>query len=83
MYLTPTIIKAWKEQQQELISELKERFDGNLILAGDGRADSPGHCAKFHTYTAIEQQLNKVLDIELVQVRQLQTLHLEIKKAPW
>lgn len=39
-----------------------------LILGGDGRADSPGHCAKFGTYSMIELTHNVVLDIQIVQV---------------
>lgn len=41
---------------------------GGLDLAGDGRSDSPGHSAKYGGYNIIEQRLNKVLDIQLVQV---------------
>ena len=32
------------------------------------RSDSPGHCAKYGSYTFIDADLNKVLDIEVVQV---------------
>lgn len=67
-YLQPTVIKVWKQQQQELVEELKEDYNSKVILAGDGRSDSPGHCAKYGSYTVIEQQLNKVLDIQVVQV---------------
>lgn len=39
-----------------------------VILTGDGRCDSPGYSAKFGSYTVIEQQINRVLDFQLVQV---------------
>ena len=39
-----------------------------LVLAGDGRCDSPGHCTKYGSYSLMEQHLNKVLHTELVQV---------------
>ena len=39
-----------------------------LILAGDGRADSPGHSAKYGSYTVIDLTCNKVVDFKLVQV---------------
>ena len=32
------------------------------------RSDSPGHCAKYGTYSLIEDRINKVLDLQLVQV---------------
>ena len=40
-----------------------------VILTGDGRCDSPGYSAKFGSYTIIEQQINRVLDFQLVQVK--------------
>ena len=33
-----------------------------LVLAGDGKADSPGHCAKYGFYSVIELSCSKVLD---------------------
>ena len=41
---------------------------GGVVLSGDGRSDSPGHCAKYGAFTVIEQRVNKVLDVQLVQV---------------
>ncbi|KAJ4921379.1 hypothetical protein JOQ06_025962, partial [Pogonophryne albipinna] len=39
----------------------------DLVLGGDGRADSPGHCAKFGSYTMLELHANVVIDVQLVQ----------------
>ena len=33
-----------------------------------GGADSPGHSAKYGTYTMMELRLGKVIDVQLVQV---------------
>jgi solute carrier family 8 (sodium/calcium exchanger) len=66
-YLFPTIIQHWEKAQDLIISELKEKNRG-LVLAGDGRSDSPGHCAKYGAFTFIEMKMNKVLDIQQVQV---------------
>ena len=65
--LFPIIIDAWKTQQQHLFRLLGE-LDGTATLGGDGRADSPGHSAKYGTYTMMELRLSKVIDVQLVQV---------------
>lgn len=39
-----------------------------LVLGGDGRADSPGHCAKYGSYSTIDLEQGIVVDIQLVQV---------------
>ena len=66
-YLIPVIGNQWKEAQEEVIRMLSS-FEGGLVLSGDGRSDSPGHCAKYGAFTVIEQRVNKVLDIQLVKV---------------
>ena len=46
------------------------RLEGRgLIIGGDGRADSPGHSAKYGSYTVMELEMGVVLDVQLVQVR--------------
>ena len=66
-YIWPTIINKWREDQEELIAVLASE-EGGHILSGDGRNDSPGYCAKYGSYAVIEQRINKVLDLQLVQV---------------
>ncbi|XP_050954852.1 uncharacterized protein LOC127156157 [Labeo rohita] len=66
LYTISTIVQAWQNEQAGVIKELKEMRAG-LILSGDCRSDSPGHCAKYGTYSLIEDRINKVLDIQLVQ----------------
>ena len=41
------------------------------MLGSDGRADSPGHSAKYDSYSVLEERINKVIDIQLVQVKHL------------
>ena len=38
------------------------------MLAGDERADSPGHSAKYGSYTFVELTCSKVVDFQLIQV---------------
>lgn len=61
---------TWKQQQQEIFSELKAR-QGGAVLAGDGRCDSPGHCAKYYTYTLLDVESQKVVDFDAVFVSQV------------
>ena len=51
----------------DLLSKLNAEKK-SLVLGGDGRADSPGHCAKYGTYTLMDLKSNKIVHIELVQV---------------
>lgn len=65
--LHPVIQQVWKSQQRAHLTLLQ--VEGRaLVLGGDGRADSPGHSAKFGTYTTMELEANVVLDLQLVQV---------------
>ena len=57
----------WERQQRKLLSELMIEKKG-LVLAGDGRADSPGHSAKYGSYSIIDINKNKLVDVKLVQV---------------
>ena len=43
-------------------------IEGGLQFAGDCRSDSPGHSAKYGTYTLVEQTTKKVIDLQLIQV---------------
>ena len=39
-----------------------------LALSADGTADSPGHSAKYGSYSVIDMSCSKVVDFKLVQV---------------
>ena len=66
-YVSPVIIKQWKDHQEQLLSKLGKKENG-VVLAGDGRCDSPGYCTKYGSFTLIEQEINRVVDFQLVQV---------------
>ena len=65
-FLFPAVCRVHERYQNSLLAELKEK--GDLIVAGDGRADSPGHSAKYGSYSLIDLTCNKVVDFKLVQV---------------
>ena len=60
-----------------LLAECRAKGD-SLNIRGDGRADSPGHSAKYGSYGLIDLDTDIVLQIELVQVKlaKYTTVHL-------
>lgn len=73
-YLEPVIINQWSIKQQEVLAECRE-LGGDLVVAGDARSDSPGHCAKYGSFTMIDCRINKIVDMQLVQVNHVQEFH--------
>lgn len=67
--LFPIVDKAWQDHQENLLKEIKQT--SKLDLCGDGRCDSPGHSAKYGTYTVMEESTSKVVDFEVVQVTEV------------
>ena len=57
------------EEYLPKVSELKH--SDPIDLCGDGRADSPGHNAKYGTYTLMEESTGKIIDFHLVQVTEV------------
>ena len=53
--LEPALQHQWELHQHELMHQA-------------GGADSPGHSAKYGVYSAMELDINKVFDLQLVQV---------------
>ena len=66
-YLEPSIVDVWGDEQSRLLTQCKAQGT-SLSIGGDGRADSPGHSAKYGPYGVIDLNTNKILHIELVQV---------------
>ena len=49
---------------------LLQQTTGSVVLAGDGRNDSPGHCSKFCTYSLMNVETKKILAISCVDCRE-------------
>jgi len=75
-FLLRTISNVWQEEEDMLIKSLKNK---ELVLGGDGRNDSMGHSAKYGSYTLMEMDENKIINIQLVQV--LSTIIYNLKNA--
>ena len=66
-FLQPAVLSVWNHHHELLISSLNEKGD-KLITAGDGRSDSPGHSAKYGSYSLLKLTVNKIVDFKLIQV---------------
>ena len=65
--LQPVVDQTWIQHQSLLLQTVRVH-NRSLLLLGDGRADSPGHNAKFGSYTVTDVVCNKVVYFKLVQV---------------
>jgi hypothetical protein len=46
--------------QSSILSQL-----GEVVVAGDGRMDSPGHSAQYCVYSLMEHETGKILDVQV------------------
>lgn len=67
-FVAPQVFRTWETQQQEILSQIKIQYNGQVVAAADGRSDSPGHSAKYGSVTLMDPRFNKVIDIQTVQV---------------
>ena len=64
-YLVPSVSNVWKRCQECLFNALQGK---DVKLAGDGRCNSPGYCAKYGSYMLMDAETSEVLHMELVRV---------------
>lgn len=77
--LFPVVQEKWLEEKSKAQAEVKVL--PKVVLAGDARCDSPGHCAKYGSYTLMEAgptQTNKIVELELVQVSEVSILSITV-----
>ena len=67
--LFPVINQAWKSNQLEILSQAKQVSHVNTC--GDGRSDSPGHSAKYGTYTIMNEGTGQVIAFSVIQVSEV------------
>ena len=66
-YVYPSVDEWWEQMQQLLFS----LFEGKeVVVGGDGRNDSLGHCATYCTYSFMDTTSNLILHQEIVDVRE-------------
>ena len=66
-YLQPAVLSIWSDTQRSLFDAMKQRRTP-ITIGGDMRADSPGHSAKYGSYTTMDLSTNQVIDVQLIQV---------------
>ena len=78
LYLFPVINEVWEGEQGAVFSHLKDK---ELWLSGDGRCDSPGHSAKYGTYTMLDQKSVTIVGFHIVQVSEESSSNAMERKA--
>ncbi|XP_052106632.1 uncharacterized protein LOC127739086 [Mytilus californianus] len=78
-YTSCAVIYEFDSHQADLLTSLQGP-DKQIILGGDGRCDSPGYSAKYGSYTLMDLNTNKILDIQLVQSNEVKgSTHMEFE----
>ncbi|VDI48769.1 Hypothetical predicted protein, partial [Mytilus galloprovincialis] len=77
-YLIPSIDSFWVQSQDMVLQEF---CDKEIVILGDGRMDSPGHCAQFCSYTFMEYNTKKILTIVTMDKRMTEKKSTNLEKA--
>ncbi|CAC5422653.1 unnamed protein product [Mytilus coruscus] len=65
---------VWFNHQQDYVRDILQS-GRSVVLGGDGRCDTPGHCAKYGSYNMIDLDEDTVADIQLVQSNEVPKSH--------
>ena len=65
-YLSGVDNEAYSKEKDILMTQMKKK--GHCQLSGDGRCDSPGHNAKYLTYSMFDQLKSKIISTAVTQV---------------
>ena len=68
VYLIPTVNEWWCWTRDQLVNELSGQ---DIVVGGDGQCDSPGFNAKNLCYFTIHVKTNYIIDIQIVDKRQV------------
>ncbi|KAL3885640.1 hypothetical protein ACJMK2_025690 [Sinanodonta woodiana] len=65
-YIVPIVSLVWQPSQSYMLDEI--RYRGSAVkLGGDACCCSPGHTAKYGSYSIMSLESGKILDLRLVQ----------------
>ena len=65
-HLHKAIRYVWRQKQQEHLESLRGKQE--LVLGGDGRHSTVGHCALYYTYSVKDTASRKLVHVEQVHV---------------
>ncbi|XP_052285951.1 uncharacterized protein LOC127881841 [Dreissena polymorpha] len=66
-YAVPVVNQYWSDLRASVAEKHRAV---SIVVSGDGRMDSPGYCAKYCTYTVMNQEDKKILALEVVDKRE-------------
>ena len=67
--LLPVVEQAWIKRQSAILKQMKQSI--SVDVCGDRRCDSPGHSAKYGTYTLMNEKTNLIIEFSVVQVTEV------------
>ncbi|CAC5386886.1 unnamed protein product [Mytilus coruscus] len=71
-FLYPAVVRFWKHQQTQHVARYRDGRE-SLVIGGDGRADTPGHSAKYGSYSMVDLNQGVVIDVQLVQSNEVKS----------
>ena len=73
IYICLSVVEHWETSRNAILANIGDR---PVVLAGDGRCDSPGFSAKYCVYSLLDIATRKVVDVQFVDKRET-----ELKKS--
>ncbi|KAG1927355.1 hypothetical protein F2P79_024293 [Pimephales promelas] len=67
-YCIEPVQDFWDNINAKVMERMRQK--DHIVVLGDGRMDSPGHCAQYCTYTTIEQESRDIIHIVSVDKRE-------------
>lgn len=68
-YLVQAVERVWKAHQDALFDLMRQQNEA-VVVGGEARCCSPGHTAKYGSYSLMDLELRQILDVQLIQVNQ-------------
>ena len=78
LFVSPEIRDFWGTMHAGILQILSIYED--VRLSGDGRSDSPGHCARYCTYVMMDQILKLVIDLTVLDCRETEGISTRMEK---